>query len=305
MKKITINANDAGQRVDKFLQKYFRSALPSSLIYKYIRKKRIKLNGGRCYPEQFLAEADIMELYINDEFFTAERKSAALSAKADFDVVYEDKNIILINKKAGVTVHKADSEKGVTLAEQVLGYLIQKGEYSPDKENTFTPALCNRLDRNTTGMVVAAKNAAALRDMNSIIKNRRVKKTYLALCEGVFEQKSEVITGYLSKDGASNKVCVAARAQDGAREIITAYTVLEQHEDTALVEVELVTGRTHQIRAHLAYIGHPIAGDKKYGAKNSSYSHHQLHSFGMEFADDLADTVFGYLEGKKFTCDKL
>ncbi len=301
MKEIIINKNDSGQRLDKFLHKFFKSAMPTSLIYKYIRKKRIKLDGKRTAPDYVLQCGDVLKLYINDEFFENDKKTAIAHVKPDFDVIFEDDNIILIDKKAGVVVHEDDNGSINTLVAQLLSYLIAKGEYSPEDEQSFTPALCNRIDRNTSGIVIAAKNAEALRVMNDIIKHRMVKKTYLALCEGVMENKKAVLSGWLFKDSKQNRVYVTDKPQKGSQKIVTAYKVISQYKENALLEIELITGRTHQIRAHLSSIGHPLVGDGKYGKINASSRRHQaLHSYKLEFLTGFEDTCLAYLSGREF-----
>ncbi|MDR0405769.1 MAG: RluA family pseudouridine synthase [Clostridiales bacterium] len=303
MRSVHINKNDAGQRLDKFLHKYFKSAMPTALIYKYIRKKRVKVNGGRSVPDYTLQPGDVLELYVNDEFFTRDGAAHTRYVTPDFGVVYEDENIILIDKKAGVVVHDDDGGTVNTLIAQLLSYLTAKGEYDRAREHSFVPALCNRIDRNTSGIVIAAKNAEALRVMNDLIKHRKLKKYYLALCEGIMEQKQAVLRDYLFKDSVQNRVYVTKTPRPGAVKIVTAYRVLEQREHSALLEIELVTGRTHQIRAHLASVGHPLSGDGKYGRNSAGRKGQALHAYRVEFLGGFEDTVLAYLSGKVFTSE--
>lgn len=298
MKTITINKNDANQRVDKFLGKFFKSAMPKSLMYKYIRKKRIKLNGSRCAANDILHEGDVLELYINDEFFNKDKSFELIDF--NLDIVYEDENIILIDKPTSLVVHTDDKGSKNTLINQLLSYLIKKGEYSPKEENSFTPALCNRIDKNTRGIVIAAKNAEALRCMNYIIKHHMVKKKYLALCEGELKKDEDILTGFLYKDKKQNKAYVSNSQKDGAKFIETTYKVLQRRDGETIVEVNLITGRTHQIRTHFASIGHPLAGDKKYGSKNTKYKYQALHAYSLEFLTGFEDTPLAYLSSKTF-----
>jgi len=307
LKAVTINKNDAGQRIDKFLHKYFKSAMPTSLIYKNIRKKRIKVNGKRAEVDYMLSEGDLLEMYINDDFFEQKPKAVLDHIKPDFDVVYEDDNVIFIDKKAGTVVHDDDNGSVNTLVAQLHVYLMQKNEYNPDDENSFAPALCNRIDRNTSGIVIAAKNAQSLREMNDIIKHRMVKKKYLALVTGKMEKKQDTLEGYLFKDSKQNKVFVTNKSQKGAQKIETAYKVIKQNVDTTLIEVELITGRTHQIRAHFASINHPLVGDGKYGKldkKACSRKYQALHAYKLEFLNGFENTNLSYLTTRVFTSDK-
>ena len=303
MKRIVVNKNDADQRVDKFLSKYMKNA-PMSVIYKSIRKKRVKLNGKKCEISTRLSEGDVLELYINDEFF--EVKEDELDFKKltpDLNVIYEDENIMLIDKKQGVIVHSDEKEAFNTLINHILSYLYINKEYDPENEHSFRPSLCNRIDRNTSGIVIAAKTAAALNTMNEKIKNNEIQKYYLCIALGKFKNKKGILKDYLIKDSDENTVKVYKDKRPGAKEIITEYRVLKETDSLSLVEVHLITGRTHQIRAHLASIGHPLLGDTKY-AKLSDMpikSRKQyLCSYKTYFNKTEVDNPLSYLEGKTF-----
>ena len=303
MKEFTINSNDSGQRTDKFIQKTLPN-LPQSLLYKYIRLKRIKINGKKCEISTRLNAGDIVSMYINDEFFTQNKDYEFLSAPSVLNIVYEDENILLADKKNGLVVHEDDENTVDTLINRILHYLYDKGEYSPDKENSFTPALCNRLDRNTGGIVIAAKNAEALRILNQKIKDREIEKKYLCITVGVPPKKSDTLTAYLEKDEKTNTVKVYDARRNGAKTIITTYRVLKEDGRLALLEVELGTGRTHQIRAQLAHIDCPLLGDGKYGinAVNREYSvkTQALYSYKLKFTFKSESGCLEYLNGKEF-----
>ena len=309
MRSITVKKNDAGQRLDKFLTKSVKG-LPMSLMYKFIRTKKIKVGGKRTDGKYMLSEGDVIDLYIKDEFFDSPEndKGALTHIEPKIDVVYEDENIILVNKRPGIVVHEDKDARDNTLIMHIQAYLYKKGEYDPTSEQSFAPALCKRIDRNTGGIVVAAKNAAALREMNEKIKNNEISKFYLCAVKGIMPKKSDTLTGYLIKDSATNTVTVYDRKVKDAKNIITKYRVLAEKNGNSLLEVELVTGRTHQIRAHMAHIGHPLLGDGKYGVnrgeKRDGYKYQALYAYRIrfDFADDSG--TLGYLRGKTAELDK-
>ena len=309
MRILTVGKNDAGQRLDKFLSKAVKG-LPTSLMYKFIRTKKIKVNRARTEQKYVLVEGDEIQLFIRDEFFDSPEKDNGALARIvpKLDIVYEDENIMLLNKRPGVLVHEDTEGADNTLIMHVKAYLYTKGEYNPENEQSFAPALCNRIDRNTGGIVIAAKNAEALRVMNEKIKNDELSKFYLCAVHGVPKRESAELRGYLRKNAADNMVEVRERAFSGAKEIITRYKTLAKKNGNALLEVELVTGRTHQIRAHMAFIGHPLLGDGKYGTnrdeKKRGYKHQALYAYRLAFDKTGKESPLSYLEGKEFSIDK-
>lgn len=309
MQKITINKNDAGQRIDKYLTKSFKN-LPTSLMYKYIRKKRIKLNGKRCEISSRLSEGDIIELYINDEFFEkSEKQYDFLKAPNKIDILYEDSNILLLDKKPGLIVHPDENYHFDSLISRVTHYLYDKHEFNTEKENSFAPALVNRIDRNTGGIVIAAKNAESLRILNQKMKNRELKKIYLCIVHGTLKNKAGILSAYLDKNEKQNRVYISSNKKEGLKHIKTKYKVLKEYGKFSLLEVELLTGRTHQIRAHFAFIGHPLLGDGKYGTnelnKGTGFKYQALYSYKLIFNFTTPAGLLEYLNGKEITAPNI
>lgn len=303
MKTVVIGANDAGQRLDKFLIKSYPN-LPQSMLYKSIRKKDIKLNGKRCSISARLTENDVLSMYLKDEFFQTEPKQYDfLKAPARLNIAYEDDNLLVLDKQPGLIVHPDETYHFDSLIARVQHYLYNKEEYRPEEENSFAPALINRIDRNTGGLVLAAKNAETLRIMNEKVKRRELQKLYLCVVCGVPEKKEATLEGYLQKNERQNRVYISGKPAHGARQISTRYRVLAERKAYSLLEVELLTGRTHQIRAHLASIGHPLAGDGKYGInalnKASGFPYQALYSYKLKFRFASGAGMLDYLNGKE------
>ena len=304
MKSFTITKNDAGQRLDRFIAKTV-PLLPASLSQKYIRLKRIKVNGQRAQRDTRLVAGDLVEMYVNDEFFdTPKEENAYLTVTAPkLNIVYEDENILLVDKKPGMAVHPHDgAEYGRTLIDHIQAYLYAKGEWKPRDEHAFAPALCNRIDRNTGGIVIAAKNAEALRIMNQKVKDRELDKRYLAVIHGVMKPENGELKGYLFKDAKKNRVYVTKTSQPGSKTCITKYKTLKKNKDLSLVECELITGRTHQIRAQFAASGHPLLGDGKYGKAETKYDrkYQALYSYRLTFSFTTDAGILEPLRGKSF-----
>lgn len=304
MKEFVIGPNDAGQRLDRFLAKAV-PLLPASLAQKYIRIKRIKLGGARVDRDTRLKAGDVLQLYINDEFFDkpCEDNAFLTVAVPKLNIVYEDENILLADKRPGMAVHPHDgAEYGRTLIDHIQAYLYQKKEWSPRGENSFVPALCNRIDRNTGGIVIAAKNAEALRIINQKIKDREIDKRYLAVVEGVPRPIKGTLKGYLFKDEKKNRVFVSDSPKPGTKTCQTNYVTLQSKNGLSLVECELITGRTHQIRAQFAHAGHPLLGDGKYGKLNKKIdrSYQALYSYKLGFKFTTDAGILEYLNGRTF-----
>ena len=312
MRELIIGKNDAGQRLDKFITKTLE--IPISLLYKSIRLKKIKVNRKRAENNTVLQEGDTVQCFLAEEFFARldNKDSGKISLgkiQTHLSIIYEDENIMLLNKRPGVSVHEDEDGAINTLITHIQAYLFQKGEYNPDSEQSFAPALCNRIDRNTGGIVIAAKNAEALRVMNEKIKLREIDKFYLAAVHGIPNPESATIKGFLLKDDNNNLVKIwDHNAPKGAKEIITKYKVIAKKGELSLIEVELLTGRTHQIRAHMAFIGHPLLGDGKYGInkvdKSKGYKYQALYSYKLKFSFKGDPTCLEYLNGKEFSIPK-
>ena len=307
MKKETINTNEAGQRLDKYLKKYL-SAAPGSFVYKMLRKKNITLNDKKADGTEKLNLGDTVSFYFSDETMdkfhgkTQDNLQAASQYEAAYfrlkkrcSVIYEDDNIVLFQKTAGVLSQKA-KETDISLNEACIGYLLQSGCITENDLNTFKPSICNRLDRNTSGIVICGKSLSGLQTMSRLLKERTLHKYYRCIVKGVMTEASH-LEGYISKDEKLNKVTVSKEFFTDSVPIITNYKPIRNNGKVTLLEVELVTGKTHQIRAHLASIGHPIIGDYKYGNAgfNQYYKerflveHQLLHAYRIEFPEDMKE----------------
>ena len=310
MRELVVKKNDANQRLDKFLLKKFKT-MPKKMAYMYIRKKCVKVNGKKATPEVMLKENDLLTFYIKDEFFDniQEENYEFLKAPKNLKIIYEDENIILLDKKPGVIVHQDKSYHFDCLLLRLHHYLYDNGEYNPKEENCFAPALVNRIDRNTGGIVIGAKNAESLRILNQKMKDRELHKFYLCLLINKPKKDNAILSDYLIKNEKTNKVTVLRNEKQGAKKILTKYSVLETNNNLTLCEVELLTGRTHQIRAHMSSIGCPILGDNKYGNKklNQKYSLSKqcLYSYKLAFDFTTDIGILSYLDKKDFSTNDI
>ena len=288
MKEIVITSNEAGQRFDKLLAKFLNQA-PKSFIYKMLRKKNIVLNGKKATGNEKLEVGDSVKIFLADDTIQKFSKNDVVDTRVALEILYEDENILVINKPVGMLSQKAEA-KDESLVEHLISYLIQTKQISQDELKTFRPSICNRLDRNTSGIVVAGKSLVGLQRMGELFKNRTLKKYYRCFVVGELK-KPEYIKGYLTKDEITNKVCILSKESKDSLPIETEYRPIWTNGKATLLEVHLITGRTHQIRAHLASQGHPIIGDYKYGNRQANDIYKKkyqlesqlLHAYRLEF----------------------
>lgn len=310
MKEFTIGPNDAGQRLDRWIAKAL-PLLPAPLAQKYIRLKRVKVNGKGSKQDVRLQKGDVLQLYINDEFFDKPtQENAFLSVfKPQLDILYEDGHIMLLNKRPGMVVHPDGQERVNTLITHIQAYLYQKREWSPYWENSFAPALCNRIDRNTGGIVIAAKTAEALRVMNQKIRDRELQKLYLCVIHGAMTPRDGQLKGYILKDEDKAQVKVHDRPVPGGKTAVTLYRTLETRGGLSLVECDLITGRTHQIRAQFAAAGHPLLGDGKYGrerdGKRFNRRFQALYSYKLRFDFTTGAGCLEHLNGREWMVENV
>ncbi len=311
MQELHVTENEAGQRLDKLLAKFLNQA-PKSFLYKMMRKKNIVLNGKKCTGNEKLKQGDSIKLFFSDE--TIEKFSAgtyAIPKKEKINmlpIIYEDEQVLLMNKPVGVLSQKA-KDSDVSAVEILINYLMETDQLSKEQFRTFHPSICNRLDRNTSGILVAGKTLPALQEMNRFFKERTIAKYYRCLVKGRVIKSEDYIKGYLVKDQKTNKVSITKKKTEEGVPIETEYCVIQSNDEVSLLEVHLITGKTHQIRAHLASIGHPIIGDYKYGDKQINEMYRQayglksqlLHAYRLEMPS--SNGSLAYLNDRKFVAE--
>lgn len=302
MKEITIPSIDAGQRLDKFLLKYLNNA-NKSFIYKMLRKKNIKLNGKKALGSELLCEGDALALFLSDETIDKFMQVKKVEETVyPLDIVYEDDNIILVNKPQGILSQPGENSTDC-INSRILSYLYKKGQYDISKDSTFTPGISNRLDRNTSGIIICGKNYQAVKELNDAIKKDKIEKFYVAMVHGEVKENM-VLKGYHIK-GLDNQAKISHNEEEGSKPVITEVTPLKYKKGITYVKIKLVTGKTHQIRAHLLEAGFPVVGDKKYtrGEKSGFSTKYQL-LHGEEIIFSTGFELLHYLENKKFTAKK-
>lgn len=300
MYQFEITANEAGQRLDKYLRKLLPKA-PSSFFYKMLRKKNIVVNGKKAEGGEKLSVGDLVSLFLAQDTFNGfcgdvnaqkDGYQDAYEKLKGIGIVYENEHMLLLNKPAGILTQKA-CESDLSVNEWLVGYLLDAGAVTRESLKTYRPSVCNRLDRNTSGLVICAKSLAGSQRLNELIRERRIRKFYRLFVKGVVREEG-VLSGYLSKDVKTNRVAISSQAASDGRKVLTRYYPVRNFSDITCLEAELVTGKTHQIRAHMALTGHPIVGDAKYGdaAFNEKFKkkyqlHYQLlHASRLEFPAD-------------------
>ena len=306
MKEIKISQKEENQRLDKFLLKYFNKA-PKSFLYKMICKKRINLNGAKAAGSEIITNGDILSLYLSEETMDSFMEAKEVSrAQRHFGIVYEDDNLLIVSKPAGLLTYPQSPQDKETLIDQILYYLYEKGEYSADKEASFTPAVCNRLDRNTGGIVIAGKNLQAVQAVNKAIAQKRIQKFYVTMVRGELNESKEFY-GYHVKDEKTNTVKVLKKETPNASAIYTKVSPLKVKDGFSLLEVELITGKSHQIRAHLKAMGYSVVGDRKYGDERVNKRVREKFGLNNQFlyacrvVFNEKDGYISYLYGKEFS----
>lgn len=303
MRQIVVTEKEAGQRLDKFLTKYMSKA-PKSFFYKMLRKKNIKLNDAKADGSEKLQTEDVIKLFLSEETIAnfSEEVNVA-NVQSDLSILYEDDNLLIVNKEAGVLSQKAQKDD-VSLIEYITAYLLESGQITKEQLRSFHPGVCNRLDRNTSGIIIAGKTLLGLQKMSELLKTRNLDKYYQCIVKGKVTKK-QCVEGYLTKNRSHNKVQISTMPTEGADYIKTEYEPLCVTEEFTLLKVKLFTGKSHQIRAHLQSMGHPIIGDGKYGdvqvnkrlRKEYRLRHHVLHSWQLVFPV-LEEPEFAGISGK-------
>ena len=300
MKQIIAGTNDEGRRLDSFLLSCVND-LPKILIYKLIRKKKIKVNSKKTAHNYRLKKNDVVEIFFGGNLANHKKeREIFLKSPLDLNVIYEDSNIIIVHKPCGLICHPDKTQRIDCLINRIKNYLYQRGEYDFSNENSFAPALANRIDRNTEGLVIAAKNLSSLRTLNEKIKTREIKKYYKCLVKGKPSKTEDILIGFLKKDANTNTVSITKKQIPDSKLIKTKYRLIKYEKNVSLLEIELITGRTHQIRAHLASIGLPIIGDKKYGRFKNKEGHQKLVAYKIVFEFKSDANTLNYLNGKQF-----